>query len=48
MGTILRFGERWFSDVSFRFMSRGKDFSHDYIAWHLGYRFDGLPFPLNR
>ena len=27
---------------------RGKDFSHDYIAWHLGYRFDGLPFPLNR
>ncbi|MCY4508821.1 MAG: acyloxyacyl hydrolase [Acidobacteria bacterium] len=48
VGTIMRFAERWFSDVSFRFMSRGKDFSHDYIAWHLGYRFDGLPFPLNR
>ena len=48
VGTIMHLGARWFSDVSFRFMSRGKDFSHDYIAWHLGYRFDGLPFPLNR
>ena len=48
VGTIMRFREGWFTDVSFRFMSRGKDFSHDYIAWHLGYRFDGLPFPLNR
>ena len=48
VGTIMRLGARWFSDVSFRFMSRGKDFSHDYIAWHIGYRFDGLPFPLNR
>ncbi len=44
VGTILRFAERWFTDVSFRFMSRGKDFSHDYIAWHLGYRIDRLPF----
>ena len=48
VGTILRFAERWFTDVSFRFTSRGKDFSHDYIAWHLGYRIDGLPFPLRR
>ena len=44
VGTIMRFADRWFTDVSFRFMSRGKDFSHDYIAWHLGYRIDGLPF----
>ena len=44
VGTIMRFAERWFTDVSFRFTSRGKDFSHDYIAWHLGYRLDGLPF----
>ena len=48
VGTILRLNERWFSDVSFRFTSRGKDFSHDYIAWHLGYRIDALPFPLRR
>ena len=48
VGTIMRFGPRWFTDVSFRFTSRGKDFSHDYIAWHAGYRFNGLPFPFNR
>ena len=48
VGTIMRFADRWFTDVSFRFMSRGKDFSHDYIAWHLGYRLDGLPFPFHR
>lgn len=48
VGTVMRFAERWFTDVSFRFMNRGKDFSHDYIAWHVGYRIDGLPFPLRR
>ena len=48
VGTLMRFADRWFTDVSFRFMSRGKDFSHDYIAWHLGYRLDGLPFPFRR
>lgn len=48
VGTIMRFAERWFTDVSFRFMNRGDDFSHDYIAWHLGYRIDGPPFPLHR
>ena len=48
VGTLMRLADRWFTDVSFRFMSRGKDFSHDYIAWHLGYRIDGLPFPFHR
>ena len=48
VGTLMRLADRWFTDVSFRFMSRGKDFSHDYIAWHLGYRLDGLPFPFHR
>lgn len=48
VGTIMRFAERWFTDVSFRFMNRGKDFSHDYIAWHFGYRIDRLPLPWRR
>ena len=25
VGTVMRFAERWFTDVSFRFMNRGKD-----------------------
>ena len=38
VGFIQRFSERWFADVGFRFFNSGKDFSHDFIAWHLGYQ----------